>query len=149
MVNSNLVEDTLGYIMSKPVRTVSSDATLGDALRTMVKHDIGAVIVMKDQTPVGIVTERDISRQIVATPSVMNETVDRTMSKPLRTADEGMSVQQAFELMLKHGIRRLGIVDSKQRLIGIVTEKDLMRWVLRVSYEPNIPEHIKSILERR
>jgi len=48
--------------------------------------------------------------------------------------------------MLKNEVRRLPVLDDG-KLVGIVTEKDLMRWVLRVSYEPNIPPHIKSILE--
>jgi CBS domain-containing protein len=57
-----------------------------------------------------------------------------------------MSVQQAFEMMLKNEVKRLPVLDDG-KLVGIVTEKDLMRWVLRVSYEPNIPPHIKAILE--
>jgi len=48
--------------------------------------------------------------------------------------------------MLKNKIRRLPVVDDG-KLVGIVTEKDLMRWVLRVSYEPNIPPHIKAVLD--
>jgi CBS domain-containing protein len=57
-----------------------------------------------------------------------------------------MSVQDAFELMLKNKIRRLPILDGG-KLKGIVTTQDIMRWVLRVSYEPNIPKHIQAILE--
>jgi CBS domain-containing protein len=68
------------------------------------------------------------------------------MSKLRVTAAPKTSIQEAFELMLENKVRRLPVVDN-EKLLGIVTDKDLMRWVLRVSYEPNVPPHIKAILE--
>ncbi len=50
--------------------------------------------------------------------------------------------------MLKNKVRRLPILDGEE-LKGIVTTQDIMRWVLRVSYEPNVPKHIEAILEAR
>ena len=54
-------EDTLGHLMSSPVTTVNSDDTLTVAAETMVKHGIGAVVVLEVRNPAGIVTERDIT----------------------------------------------------------------------------------------
>ncbi len=144
---SNVVpkEDTVGYIMSKPVRTIRPDDKLAVALETMVKHDVGAVVVTESAKPIGIITERDITRLLVKEHDVLQKPVKEVMSKPLVTATPTMTVQLAFETMLKNKIRRLIILDGSN-LAGIVTEKDLMRWVLRVSYEPNIPRHIKAIL---
>lgn len=141
-------EDTLGHVMSSPVTTMNSTDTLRVAAEIMVKQDIGSVVVLEGKTPVGIVTERDITKQVIKGDDVLKKQVKQVMSKPLVTASPGMSVQQAFELMLKNKIRRLPILDGNS-LVGIVTSKDIMRWVLRVSYEPNIPPHIKSILEAR
>lgn len=52
-------EDTLGQVMSSPVITVSASDILGAAAKTMVKHDIGAVVVLEMGNYVGIVTECD------------------------------------------------------------------------------------------
>lgn len=139
-------EDTLGQTMSSPVVTVYTNETLRAAAEKMVKHGIGSVLVLEGNKPVGIVTERDITKQSIKANDVMNKPVKSTMSKILVTAPPDMSVQQALELMLKDKIRRLPILEGNE-LKGIVTEKDLMRWVLRVSYEPNIPKHIRAILE--
>jgi len=139
-------EDTLAQVMSSPVTTMKASDALAVAAKKMVKQNIGSVVVLEGKEPVGIITERDITRQVVKGNSVLKKTAKKTMSKLRVTASPQMSVQQAFELMLKNKVRRLPVLDDG-KLIGIVTEKDLMRWVLRVSYEPNIPPHIKAILE--
>jgi CBS domain-containing protein len=134
--------------MSSPVTTMDINGTVGAAAQLMIQHYIGSVIVAEGGKPVGIITERDITKQVVKGNDVLKKPVKQVMSKPLLTASPSMSVQQAFELMLKNKIRRLPILDGNS-LTGIVTTQDIMRWVLRVSYEPNIPKHIKSILEAR
>ncbi len=141
-------EDTLGHIMSSPVRTMDASGTLGVAAQLMIQHDIGSVIVVEGKNPVGIITERDITKQVIKGNAVLKKPVKQAMSKPLVTAKPNMPIQEAFELMLKNKIRRLPILDGGG-LTGIVTTQDIMRWVLRVSYEPNIPKHIKAILESR
>lgn len=146
MSNVTPKEDTLGHIMSKPARTVGASDRLSDALELMVKHDIGAVIVVENSKPIGIITERDVTRTILKENDILQKRVSALISKPLITATPKMPVQEAFELMLKNKIRRLPVLEDNN-LTGIVTEKDLMRWVLRVSYEPNIPPHIKAVLE--
>ena len=55
--------------------------------------------------------------------------------------------QEAIEMMLKHGIRCIPIVDG-EKLVGIVTERDLLQWVVQITYEPRTPPDIKEILDR-
>lgn len=141
-------KDTLGHVMSSPVTTIDSDSTLDVAARLMVQHDIGSVIVVETKNPIGIVTERNITKQVIKGKDVLKKPIKQVMSKPLVTATSSMSIQDALELMLKNKVRRLPILEGKD-MRGIVTTRDLMRWVLRVSYEPNIPRHIKAILEIR
>jgi len=140
-------EDTLAQIMTSPVKTVNSSDGLRVAAEKMVKNDIGAVVVVEDKTPVGMLTERDIIRQVLKGNNVLRKAAEKVMSKPLVTATPGTSIQDAFELMLRNKIRRLPVLEGN-KLVGIVTERDLMRWVLRVSYEPDIPPHIKAILKK-
>ncbi len=138
-----MVEDEIGQVMSKPVRTIKPDEKLSAALAVMEKNDIGNVIVVEGQNPVGIVTERDVVRQILKGPMVLEEPVRRVMSKPVITGTPSMSVQEAIDLMLKNKIRQLPVMEGNS-LVGIVSDKDLMRFVLRISYEklskPNLRE---------
>jgi CBS domain-containing protein len=139
-------EDTLRHVMTSPVTTMESNGTVAAAANIMVKHDFGSIVVVEGKKPVGIITERDITKQVIKGERVLKETVKNVMTKKLVTAPPNMPIQEAFELMLKNKIRRLPIIENNN-IVGIVTVKDLMRWVLRVSYEPNIPKHIKMILE--
>jgi len=140
-------EDILGLIMANPVVTITMNGTTGSAAALMVKHEIGSVVVLDGDIPIGIITERDIVKQVVKNKDALQKSLKPLISKPLITATSRTSIQKAFEMMLRHRVRRLPIIDRK-RLLGIVTDKDLMRWVLRVSYEPEIPSHIKSLIVR-
>jgi CBS domain-containing protein len=134
--------------MTRKLVTVSFDAPVKKALATMIKRDMGSVIVLKDGEPVGIVTERDVTRKSLLPAKgkkVYERPVSRLMSHPLITVPSTTPMWKAFETMVTKKIRRLPI-ERQGRLVGIVTERDLFRWALRVFYEPNIPKHIRKFL---
>jgi len=60
----------------------------------------------------------------------------------------GTPIDKAVYLMAKRGIRRLPVID-REELVGLVSERDLLRWMFQVSYEPHVPIEIKQILARR
>jgi len=133
--------------MTAKVETVKARESLKGALKKMVVRNIGSVVVVEGNEPVGIVTKRDISRCTVRGVNSLKRQVKNVMSSPLITVESTDSVHHALMLMLKRGVRRLPVMKN-QRLVGIVSERDLLRWVLRVSYEPQIPSEIKDIVER-
>ena len=138
--------DVLSSIMTTNVMTVDVQAKMEEALRIMVKFDVGSVIVTDNGRPVGIITERDVTRASMQGDKLLSFPVTRIMSGHLQTAPPGSEIWRSFETMLKLGIRRLPVV-QEDKLVGIVTEKDLTRWVLRVFYEPNIPEELRALVK--
>jgi CBS domain-containing protein len=144
---SRVLQDVLREIMSAKVETVKPKQPLKLALKKMVSRNIGSILVVENGEPIGIITERDISRSVAKGLKNLNTQVARVMSKRLIVASPDTSIQSAFGLMLDHGIRRIPVVNDG-RLIGIVTERDLLHWVLQVSYEPNIPPEVVKILKR-
>ena len=144
---SELVEaDSIESIMTAKVETTKPTESLKNALKRIVARNIGSIVVVEENEPVGILTERDISRCVARGTNALKRQVKNVMSSPLITVETTESVQDAMALMLKHGIRRLPVV-KQRRLVGIVSERDVLRWVLRVSYEPHIPPEVKEILE--
>ncbi len=138
--------NSLSEIMTTKVITVDISERVEEALRLMIKFDVGSVIVTDKQKPIGIITERDITRASLRGDSLLKIPVRGLMSKPVQFVDPSTQVWKAFETMLKLGVRRLPVVED-EKLVGMVTEKDLTRWVLRSFYEPNLPEEIRALVQ--
>jgi CBS domain-containing protein len=68
--------------MSSPVTTMDTNGTLGGAAELMIHHHIGSVIVVEGKNPVGIITERDITKQVIKENDVLKKPVKQAMSKP-------------------------------------------------------------------
>ena len=87
------------------------------------------------EIPIGIVTERDIARTVgfAAKHSIFGDIpLSEIMSKPLITIHLGASLKDAVVLMQQKDIRRLPIIDNNGQLVGIITEKDLLRVVFKI-----------------
>lgn len=141
------MEELVESVMIARVVTVKPKEILNAALKKMVNRNIGSVVVVDGAKPVGMVTQRDILRNAAKGSKTLRKSVARAMSRPVVSVSPNTPLQEAMKTMLAHRIRRLPVV-KEGRLVGIVTEKDLLRWVIRVSYEPNIPPEIREILAR-
>lgn len=112
--------------MTKKVTTVSDDLSVSEAAKIMEKRNIGSVIVVKDKSPAGIVTERDITYRVVALdkkPSTVK--VSNIMSKPIKTIKPDATLTEASKIMARCNIRRL-LVIKDEKLVGIITNKDIV-----------------------
>jgi CBS domain-containing protein len=127
-------KDTVSEIMTRDVVTVTQDETVDRAVRLMVDHDIGSVVVEDDGRPVGLFTERDLTRRILDEAGLLRRRLGDVMSAPVVSAEPGQQIVGAFELMNAKHLRRLPVVEGG-RLVGIVTERDLLRWVGAVAVE--------------
>jgi len=113
-------------VMSKDVKVVRPDSSVKEVVATMNKFDIGSIVVVQGDRPVGIITERDILRRIVE-PCLAPETLTarQVMSSPVLTINETASIDEAAKLMVKKNIKKLPVMD-KQKLVGVVTFTDIV-----------------------
>lgn len=126
--------DRVGEIMMRAVVTVSRADSVEAVVRAMVEHDIGSVVVVDGDAPVGLFTERDLTRQVLDQRDVLQRPVGEVMSSPVIWTHPGAEIVEAFDLMNERTVRRLAVVEDG-RLVGIVTERDLLRWVSAVAQE--------------
>lgn len=138
-------KDTVSEVMTKTVFTLSPNKKTIDALDAMVKKDIGAVIVVDRGAIAGIITERDIVREITKSFDYLERRLSDTATRSVITVEPKTPLWEAFALMLKNRIRRLPVVKNK-KLVGIVTERDLFKWAVKVAYEPNIPADLRKLI---
>lgn len=133
--------------MMVKVETVKPKELLNRALQKMVKRNVGSVVVVEGKKPVGIITERDVSRCVARGTKTLKTQVKNLMSTPLITIARSAAIQEAMMIMLKHGIRRLPVVE-KEKLVGIISERDLLRWTFRVTQAHHVSPEIQAILDR-
>ncbi|UCE95281.1 MAG: CBS domain-containing protein [Candidatus Bathyarchaeota archaeon] len=118
---------TVKGVMSKPVITIEKGRSVREAAELMSEKKVGSIVVIHENKPVGIVTERDIVERIVAEDlSASDMRMNDIMSKSLVTAKGDMSIIEAIRLMQRKKIRRLMVIENK-KLKGIVTQRDLLR----------------------
>lgn len=118
---------TVRSVMSKPVVTTKADNSIREAAEVMGKKNVGCIIVTHEGKPVGIVTERDMLRNVVAKGLDASKVqMKEIMSKQLITAKSNMPIIEAVRILQKKKIRRLLIMENK-KLAGIVTQRDLLR----------------------
>jgi CBS domain-containing protein len=113
--------------MTKDVKTIKEDAPVTEAAKVMERNNIGSVIVVRENSPVGIVTERDITYRVVAPDKKPgNVNVKEIMSQPLTTIKPGETITNASKTMAAQNLRRLPVME-KDKLIGIITNTDIMQ----------------------
>lgn len=121
----------MSELCNSDVITLERNSTIAQAAKLMRQHHVGAVIVveMKDgrRSPVGVVTDRDIVVELVATeldPDVI--TVGDIMVHTLVSISEKSGLLEAIRLMADKGVRRLPVTDEKGALVGIVALDDML-----------------------
>jgi CBS domain-containing protein len=113
-------------IMVCKVVTIEANATVRDVAKLMNKHDIGCLVVVEKGKPIGIVTERDMLKRVLAGPENLKINAREIMSSPLTIGKPDMEIESAAEIMFAKKIKKLPIVDGG-KLIGLVTLTDLLR----------------------
>jgi CBS domain-containing protein len=111
-------------IMSRNVKTVGVDATILDAAKSMAKWKIGALVIVEGSSPVGIITEGDISRT-VARGSEPGQTQVTIGKKRLVSIPPGERVEVAAKKMADAGVKKLPVMEDG-KLVGILTQTDIV-----------------------
>jgi CBS domain-containing protein len=125
---------------NKPPLTVAPDDTVVRAARAIVERGVGAATVLDGDTVVGVVTERDVMRKIVAAgrdPQVIR--VREIMSSPVLSVNLNTSVADAARIMRENHIRHLVVLDGNDKLAGMLALRYLL-YDLMDDMERNVGE---------
>lgn len=113
-------------VMSKDARVVRPDTSVKEVVATMNKFNIGSIIVVQGDRPVGIITERDVLRRLVE-PCLAPETLTarQIMTSPVLTINETASIEEAARIMARKKVKRLPVMNN-DKLVGIITYTDIV-----------------------
>lgn len=117
---------TIEEIVQTDVVTVEPDTPISRVVGHMAQNDVGSVVVVEADVPVGVVTDRQIALLLEETPDLTDRTIEFLVSDDLVTGTSEMSVFEALRRLEEAAVRRLPIVDDEGALEGIVTLDDIL-----------------------
>ena len=121
-------EIRVGDVMRKGVITLQQTATVSEAAKTLRSNNIGSVLVLHKGDPVGIITERDVVTKVVAIGKDPTKVqLKAVMSSPLKAIGPEVTIEECARIIRDEHIKRLPVVDKKGKLIGILSETDIVR----------------------
>jgi len=118
----------VGQCMTVGVFTLPADKTVSDAARLLRKTNVGSIIVTQKGKAKGIITERDIVHKVIAQgKDAAKVKLKSVMSRPLKVIKASDRIETAALALRNNKVKRLPVVDKSGRLVGIITEGDLLR----------------------
>lgn len=128
MTRSSGIQRPIAVMMRQVVQTIRSDASSAEAAKQMSAAKVGALLVRDQNHDLGIVSETDLVRKVLAESLAPAQTLVRSvMSAPLVTIDIAASPHDASDLMAEAGVRHLAVVDGGE-VVGILSVRDLLRY---------------------
>ena len=117
-------------IMQKNVITIKHDKTVHDAAVTLKEKEISFLVIIDDERPIGVVSERDIVQKVVTQDQKASSIkIEDIMSKKFRWVTPDTPIEDAVQKMLNNNIRRLIILDNDEKLAGVITQTNLAEFL--------------------
>jgi CBS-domain-containing membrane protein len=142
------LQETVADNMTSPVRSVAPEVTVADLYRLFAADDFDAYPVVRDDTLVGMVSKLDALKPFAFAEDQilphykdgMETTVDAVMTADVVAVEPDTHLQRVLQLMIKHRVKSLPVIDQWRNLLGIVAREDIMRAMARsvLSYYPPV-----------
>jgi CBS-domain-containing membrane protein len=129
------LQETVANNMTRAVRSVMPETTVGDLYRLFAADDFEAYPVVRDDRLVGVVSKLDalkvfaFARDQILPHYVdgMGTTVDEIMTTEVIAVDPDTRLQRVLQLMIEHRMKSLPVIDHRRNLVGIIAREDVMR----------------------
>ncbi len=138
---------TVKSLMSTHVVSISMDETLQAARQVFNRCGFHHLIVMERNQPVGVLSDRDLLKNIspfVGAPlserpqdvATLRKRIHQIMTRQLVAINPDSSASDAARIMIEHRVSCLPVIDAEQRLVGIITLRDLVQWMVEHTLAP-------------
>ncbi len=142
--------ETIAWILKNKadgIWSVSPDATVYDAIAMMAEKAVGALLVMREGTLVGIISERDYARKVILQGRSSKDTlVQEIMTRSVITVTPEQSVDESMRIITQHRIRHLPVLEH-DKLVGIVSIGDLVKAI--ISDQAQTIDHLHTYITHK
>ena len=121
----------IGPLVTRAVLTVEEGDSFNDAAIWMMERGVGSAVVLRDGTPIGILTDRDALRVIARGGDIAKMSVSDCVHRGLKTVPPTLELHEAARVMRDKGFRHLVVVDENDQLAGVFSMRDLVVGLLQ------------------
>ena len=122
-------ETYVSEVMTKDVTACSPETAIKDVINILSRNRRSSLVIIENNEPVGIITERDL---VAIMEDMLNDVVcdhlsiDKFMTSPTITIDSHMTLKEAVKISINKNIRHLPVVDKDNKLIGLLTQPNML-----------------------
>jgi CBS domain-containing protein len=135
-----ILSATISDLEPKPAAAVKEMATIERAVRLMLDQKLGAVLVERDGKPVGIFTERDLMRRVVAAGIALDRSIEEVMTPEPETLHLDDGIAFALNRMTVGGFRNVPIVGDDGAVVGILSQREVVDYIVSL-----MPTHVINL----
>jgi CBS domain-containing protein len=139
-VGHAILAATIRDLEPKPAATLKEMGTIRAAVQLMIDKKLGAVLVERDGHAVGIFTERDLMRRVVAAGIGLDRAIEEVMTPEPETLKLDDSIAFALNRMTIGGFRNVPIVDEAGALVGILSQREVVDYIVSL-----LPSHVINL----
>ena len=121
----------IGPLVTRAVLTVEEGDSFNDAAIWMMERGVGSAVVLRDNQPIGILTDRDALRVIARGGHITKISVSDCVHRGLKTVPPTLELHEAARVMRDKGFRHLVVVDENDQLSGVFSMRDLVVGLLQ------------------
>jgi len=115
----------------RDIYTTTPDTMVYEALEKMAEKDVGALVVFENDEMVGLISERDYARKVILKKRFSHDTpVADIMSENVVTVSPHTDLEICMELITKHRVRHLPVVEENDKIVGIVSIGDIVKGII-------------------
>jgi CBS domain-containing protein len=135
-----ILDATIEDLEPKPAATLREMGTIRAAVQLMLENRLGAILVERDGKPVGIFTERDLMRRVVAAGIGLDRAIEEVMTPDPETLRLDDGVAFALNRMSIGGFRNVPIVKENGAVVGIVSQREVVDYIVSL-----LPSHVINL----